>query len=94
MPDDLDQLVRDAAARDVHVARLTTGVMASLPSQTQAAWQGPGIAAFVAMLIATPVAILQYPVDTDGEYAGSVALGDTATLDADLASLFTDEAVE
>jgi hypothetical protein len=68
--------------------------MARLPSQTETAWFAPGLAAFVAILIATPVAILQYPVDTDGDYAGAVALGDTATLDADLASLFTDGGAE
>jgi hypothetical protein len=94
MPDDIDTRVRQAADRDVHVARLTTGVMARLPQQTHSLWFAPGIAAFVALLIATPVAILQYPVDTDSEYAGSVALGDTETLDADLASIFAEGAVE
>lgn len=94
MPDEIDTLVRAAAQRDVHVARLTTGVMASLPSQAQTTWMGPGIAAFAALLIATPVAILQFPVVSDEEYAGSFALGDAETLDADLASLFAEGVTE
>jgi hypothetical protein len=97
MSDDnrIDGLVRDASDRPVHVARLTTGVMAQLPAQaSHGVWFGPGIAAFMVMLLATPMAILQYPVDTDGEYAGSIALGDAETLDADLASLFVDEVLE
>jgi hypothetical protein len=94
MPDDLDALVRAAADRDVHVARLTTGVMARLPQQTHTLWFAPGIAAFVALLIATPVAILQYPVDTTSDYVSAAGLGEAETLDADLGTLLADGGVE
>jgi hypothetical protein len=94
MPDDIDHLIRQAADRDVHVARLTTGVMARLPQQRRAAWFAPGLAAFVAVLLATPVAILQYPVDTTSDYVSAAGLGEAETLDADLSTLFAEGAVE
>jgi hypothetical protein len=94
MPDDIDDMVRAAAARDVHVARLTTGVMARLPSQTESSWISPGVAAFVAMLIATPVAILQYPTDTDTDYVSAASLGEAESLDADLGALLAEGSLE
>lgn len=94
MQDDIDSLVRQAAEREVHVARLTTGVMARLPQHTHAAWFAPGLAAFVAVLLATPVAILQYPLDTTSDYVSAAGLGQAETLDADLASLFADGVIE
>ena len=94
MPHDIDDLIRAAAARDVHVARLTTRVMASLPSQAHAQWALPGLATFAALLIATPVAILQWPSDTDTSYVSAAGLGEAETLDADLASLLAEGALE
>jgi hypothetical protein len=90
MPDDIDARVRAAADRPVHVACLTTGVMVRLPNQSHTAWFAPGIAAFVAMLLATPVAILQYPVDTTSDYVSSAGLGEAETLDSDLGNLLSE----
>jgi hypothetical protein len=95
MQNDIDTLVRQATDRDVHVARLTSGVLARLPTnQTHAAWFAPGIAAFIALLIATPVAILQYPVDTTSDYVSAAGLGQAETLDTDLGTLFAEGTLE
>jgi hypothetical protein len=95
MPDEIDTVVRQAADRPVHVARLATGVMARLsdaPAHT--AWFAPGIAAFVVLLLATPVAILQYQVDTTSDYVSAAGLGEAEILDADLGTVFAEGTLE
>ena len=94
--DEIDAIVRAASDRPVHVARLTTGVMAQLPAQHHGFWftPGMGLAAFAAMLVATPLAILQYPVDTTSDYVSAAGLGEAETLDTDLGTLFAEGALE